>query len=625
MQLLDCNIAYISTRDIDLDLNKLDFTLGSDRVPITIPKKIRDEIKEFPKIGINGIWHTAYKYDFLACNIDARQSANHVYSIPVKSFFWMVSDVRHSTRGKQSCIPVKTISVKKILDDLPSISSKELFEKCIRPPPAKIIRGTDVITCSQSPFAFYCNHFVSDSKTDPHSEDIMSLAQKGVLHEDEIIHDKKQSILNELGITHEDEVSEEYRTMIPVNFKQIQIPTMREKFRICLDEMINKKTESLHDAPLIFFPANMCGRPDILERRKGRSYFGKHHYIVKEVKSAKVITKNHVLQAAFYNLMIGHIQKRYPEKFYIINGNKQEKEYKFEDWIRPLEYMLKLIMDVLQGKTVPEPVYNSTPYPWSEYGNKVAIRQNGVALLGGIKEKRKEVLNQHGYRTISQIAACPESKLAAVPKIGKMAGRIKTHAMAIKCGRAIKKKKPEFPKRETEIFLDFEGRTKGRSIYLAGMLVRKNSNERYVSFVDGSSERAVWDSFVKFLSKQNDHIVYHWSPYETANIKRMGRRYRTPKKLLDFIFSGDNMVDVWKVATSSFAFPTYDNGLKQVAKYVGFRWSQPDINGRNVECLFDEYKANPRTNKQSLQMVLDYNMDDCRATMIVKDWLVRNG
>ena len=52
----------------------------------------------------------------------------------------------------------------------------------------------------------------------------MSLAQKGVLHEDEIIHDKKQSILNELGITHEDEVSEEYRTMIPVNFKQIQIP-----------------------------------------------------------------------------------------------------------------------------------------------------------------------------------------------------------------------------------------------------------------------------------------------------------------------------------------------------------------------------------------------------------------
>ena len=413
MQLLDCNIAYISTRDIDLNLNKLDFTLGSDRVPITIPKKIRDEIKEFPKIGINGIWHTAYKYDFLACNIDARQSANHVYSIPVKSFFWMVSDVRHSTRGKQSCIPVKTISVKKILDDLPSISSKELFEKCIRPPPAKIIRGTDVITCSQSPFAFYCNHFVSDSKTDPHSEDIMSLAQKGVLHEDEIIHDKKQSILNELGITHEDEVSEEYRTMIPVNFKQIQIPTMREKFRICLDEMMNKKTESLHDAPLIFFPANMCGRPDILERRKGRSYFGKHYYIVKEVKSAKVITKNHVLQAAFYNLMIGHIQKRYPEKFYIINGNKQEKEYEFEDWIRPLECMLKLIMDILQGKTVPEPVYNSTPYPWSEYGNKMAIRQNGVGLLGGIKEKRKEVLNRHGYRTISQIAACPESKLAA--------------------------------------------------------------------------------------------------------------------------------------------------------------------------------------------------------------------
>ena len=399
---------------------------------------------------------------------------------------------------------------------------------------------------------------------------------------------------------------------------------MKEKFRMCLDEMTNKKTKFLHDAPLIFFPANMCGRPDILESRQGVSCFGRHYYVVKEVKSARIITKHHVLQAAFYNMLIGHIQKRYPEKFYIINGDKQEREYEFESWVPELESKLKLIMDILQRKTVPEPVYNSTPYPWSKYGNKTAIKKNGVALIAGIGEKKRKMLNQRGYKTVSQIAMCSESKLTTIPGIKNTASSIKAHAMAIKHGKAIKKEKPEFPKRKTELFLDFEGERNGSRIYLAGMIVREDNNERYVSLVNGSREKEVWTGLIDFLKKQNDYVIYHWSSYESVHIKKMGKRYRTPIKLLNSMFTENNLIDVYRVALSSFAFPTYSNSLKEVAKYVGFRWSQPDINGGNVGSLFDEYRRDPRKNMQILQTVLDYNKDDCKATMVVRDWLAKN-
>ena len=231
--------------------------------------------------------------------------------------------------------------------------------------------------------SYHQNAPVGDSKKDSPRQDIISLA-----HEDEIFHDEKQSILLD---QYEDQVAKEYRELIPTNFKQIQIPTMKEKFKMCLDEMINKKTKIIHDAPLFYLPANMLGKPDTLERRKGKSIFGSHHYIIKEVKSAKIIQEHHILQAAFYNLLIGRIQRYIPKEFYVINGDKKERSYLWCDWELSLVVTLKNIMKILQQKWKPSPFYNRTPYPWSEYGNKIAIKNGGITLINGIKEKREQI------------------------------------------------------------------------------------------------------------------------------------------------------------------------------------------------------------------------------------------
>ena len=504
------------------------------------------------------------------------------------------------------------------------VDPNKLFEKCMKQTSKNVIKGRDILTYCQSAFAFYCNHFVDDSRKDLPRKDILSLAKKGVLHEDEIMYEEKQAILRKLGVKHEDEISEEYRELLPTNFKQIQIPTMKAKFKVCLDEMIHKKTRILYDAPLFFLPESILGKPDILEKRKGDSLFGSHHYIVKEIKSAKIIQRYHIFQAAFYNLLIGHIQQKTPKYFYIINGEKKETTYCYADYEWNIIEILRLIMEILQQKRKPLPYYNNTPYPWLEYGNKIIVKKQGISLITGIKEKRQQILHQHGFKTINQIASCNISKLASVPKIGNMAKQFKSQAQAIKYSKAIKKMDFIFPKRKTEIFLDFEGEFGGNRIYLIGILIRENKKTRYISFMSGNNEKKIWQDFLKFIKKQNNYVIYHWHNYEKRHMKRMGQEYKTSKKILDSIFSENNLVDLWLIATTTFAFPIYKNDLKSIAKWIGFRWAESNINGANVQELFDEYLNNPRKNKQSLQMVLDYNKDDCEATMVIKDWLVDN-
>ena len=52
-----------------------------------------------------------------------------------------------------------------------------------------------------------------------------------------------------------------------------------------------------------------------LEKRRGKSLFGSHYYVIKEIKSAKYIQRYHIFQAAFYNLLIGRFNIEFQENF----------------------------------------------------------------------------------------------------------------------------------------------------------------------------------------------------------------------------------------------------------------------------------------------------------------------
>ena len=143
------------------------------------------------------------------------------------------------------------------------------------------------------------------------------------------------------------------------------------------------------------------------------------------------------------------------------------------------------MMDILQRKLIPPPLYNNVPYPWSEYGDKLAIKNGGPALIIGIKEKTAKELKKYGFNTINDVASCNVQKLADVPRIGmEKALKFKSNAKAIRDKKIIKKEIPILRDKKIEIFLDFEGEVHiEQRIYLIGMLIReKGKKSQYISF-----------------------------------------------------------------------------------------------------------------------------------------------
>lgn len=186
----------------------------------------------------------------------------------------------------------------------------------------------------------------------------------------------------------------------------------------------------------------------------------------------------------------------------------------------------------------------------------------------------------------------------------------------------------KFPEKRTEIFLDLEGT--GEQVgdeelvvidYLIGVLTRKDEKEEYIPFIahELDKEGKMFHQFVKWLLKQDDFIIYHWHHYERVHLKRLADRCGLQDKIRKVIFR--NMRDLYKDAVSCFAFPTYGNGLKEVASYMGYKWKRPDITALESIALYFQYLENPDKNKGKMQKVIDYNEDDCRATMLVKNWL----
>ena len=85
------------------------------------------------------------------------------------------------------------------------------------------------------------------------------------------------------------------------------------------------------------------------------------------------------------------------------------------------------------------------------------------------------------------------------------------------------------------------------------------------------------------------------------------------------------LVDLSPITVESFAFPCYGEGLEDVARSIGFCWRQDDMSALTSVALHLDYVDSGCADQEARQKILDYNEDDCRATMHVHDWLLVQG
>ncbi|MGZ6275449.1 MAG: TM0106 family RecB-like putative nuclease [Syntrophales bacterium] len=483
----------------------------------------------------------------------------------------------------------------------------EIYRRCLDGPSKGGLTAQNVSLYHASPFTIFCEAFVSAEKKDPMSPYRELLLERGREHERRVID-----------------------TAFP-SCRRFHYETPEEGFRRLLNEMASG-VEVISGPPLFYLPENMRGRIDVLEKRSDHySVFGNYYYIVTEIKQAKRIKKEHILQGAFYTYVLAKIQEHLPGIFRIINHDLKVLEYSFSDYEAELQLAMKGTQAIIDGIDRPTATYNAAEWPWERYINHEAIRMRDVSLVGQVGPRTKEKLVSRGFKKIWDISSARVESLQTIQGISETAAR-----KLILNAKAIMKNEPipidlsglNFPGKSIEIFLDMEGTDEpdlegatDAVDYLIGVIVRTGGRDEYHPFIAPKieDEGEMFYDFMSFLKKHSDYIIYHWHNYEHWHMKRLAQRHNLVEEADTLVLS--HMVDLHRIATRAFAFPTYTNGLKDIAAFLGFKWRHGDINALDAIAYYLKYQTDPDGYLEKIQAVIDYNEDDCRATKTIKDWL----
>ncbi len=482
---------------------------------------------------------------------------------------------------------------------------QDLYDRCMSPGKDDRISARTLYDYMISPFMVYCRKFGPEDQKDPITEYMELLFEQGKNHETNVI-----------------------ETNYP-EAKKLTFATREEGFRLLLDEL-DKGARTLIGMPVFYLPECLVGEFDVLERcDTASSVFGDYHYTVKEIKLAKNIQKHHVMQAAFYNYLIGKIQGYTPPSFYLINRDHDEFEIKYNE-----EEVLGILDEVreIHGGRKVTPTYGACQWPWETYNNEEAIRLGDVSLVSGVGPSFKAKLVDVKIHSVDDLVECSPGDLTCIKGIGvKTAQKFLNSSRALNTGEPIHIDSCTFPQKTTEIFLDLEGTGEQMEDeelvaidYLIGVLIRKDGEEEYKSFVahDLDKEGEMFTEFIDWLEEQEDFIIYHWHSYEKTHLTRLAERHGSSEEQTSLLFG--NMRDLYKDAVNCFAFPTYGNGLKHVAKFMGYKWKHADVDAMESIAYYFQYTKDPKANADLLQRVIDYNKDDCQATKVVKYWLEKN-
>ena len=185
-----------------------------------------------------------------------------------------------------------------------------------------------------------------------------------------------------------------------------------------------------------------------------------------------------------------------------------------------------------------------------------------------------------------------------------------------------------FPKVSYELFFDIEDDPTQGFIYLHGVYERNGSKERYINFTAtellAEAEKEIWQKFWKYIESlpQDDYAVYYYSHHEKTTYKKLQKRYPDVISMenVEKFFENPNVIDLYQIIQSKTDWPLGSYSLKALATYLGFKWRDETPSGALSIQWFNEYIES--NDKNILKRILEYNEDDCKATMALKDKLV---
>jgi len=275
---------------------------------------------------------------------------------------------------------------------------------------------------------------------------------------------------------------------------------------------------------------------------------------------------------------------------------------------------------------------------WRSHCRREIVGADDLTLISELGTSTREKFPPN-IATVSGLARANLSDLisdgkSTIPGIGEKTLR-KYHARAV----LQKQEKPapyftkdvRLPECDTELFFDIETDPFRGLCYLHGFVERTgkaSATETYVAFfaeeaILEDEERAFAQAWA-YVHEHYDAVVYYYSHYERTIWKQLARRFPDVAAEDDVtaLFEEDRFVDLYTdLVKSRMIWPTVSLSLKELAKFVGFKWRDTDPSGASSIEWFHQWVE---TGDASIrQRILKYNEDDCLATRVLVDAIGR--
>ncbi len=247
-----------------------------------------------------------------------------------------------------------------------------------------------------------------------------------------------------------------------------------------------------------------------------------------------------------------------------------------------------------------------------------ATETNDLSLLANMSETERARLNKKGVFTVDQLSYTFRPRRRS----RRCSAKSEKYHHSLKA-LAIREKKihvvgdPQFRIDGTPVYLDVESIPDLDTYYLIGVRVEENQGiARHSLWVDkASDEERNWRAFIDILSHIDRPVLIHYGSFETTFIKRMCARYGGPPEGSAAANAIAASVNILSLIFAQVYFPTYSNGLKEIARFLGYEWSDPSSSGlQSVVWRHDwELSADPGIRAK----LTAYNMEDCDALCLV--------
>jgi uncharacterized protein len=425
-----------------------------------------------------------------------------------------------------------------------------------------------------------------------------------------------------------------------------------------------------------FFDGQFLGHPDFLRRIEVPCERWPWSYEVIDTKLALNTKPYFLIQLCNYSEHLARIQGTMPEYGYVVLGNGEERRYRLNDYSAYYRHLKARFLNTRNGELVdtrngdatrdgqltghPEPVEGRPSnveatellYPhkcahckvckWAEVCEAQREADDHLSLVARMRRDQIGKLNAGGLHSVVDLAAARDEQRPDGMNPQTFATLRRQATMQVR-GRS---EGPVYELLEHEpwegfglmpqpapgdVFFDMEGDPlyePGCGLeYLFGCWL-PDDEPKFKAFwaLDRAEEKRAFEAFIDFIAERRQRYpqmhVYHYADYEKAALRRLAQAHATREQQVDDLLRGEVLVDLYAVVRQALVISEDSYSIKRLEKFYNFKRATEVRKGDDSIVMFETWLAD-RSQRQILEDIERYNEDDCRSTLLLREWLLK--